>query len=568
MIPEQDTNQPKTLNKEPSVDLRRYRALFNQWWWLAALITAASFAVVLIISALLPATYQSSTTLLVNQSAGTRAASNETLQTSELLARTYAEMIVKRPVLERTIQRVGVDMTAAELAENLTVTTMKGTQLVVVNAKAPDASLAADLANSLVLMFSEELREKQTARFAESIASYERQITDVERQIQETTQILKSSTDTAEIERMEARLAQHEEKRKNLVLRLQEERAAEQQSAPEVVQVEYALISTEPTSPKPLRNAAVGAVVGLMLSVAGIYIYDTLDDAINDPEEITRQLHLPVMGTIGRYQDPEDGQLITQAMPRSPIAEAFRSLRTNVQYASVDAPLKKLLITSPTPGDGKTTVAANLAMVMAQSGRSVTLVDSDMHRPRVHRVFHVNRCPGLSSLFIKPTIRLNGSFQATSQERLHVIGAGDMPLKPAEWLASKKMSEILDVVLEQSDLVILDTPPVLSLTDAVALAPTVDRVLIVVRPGVTKMSDLRAAAEQLRFVGAKIGGVVINGVDHRKSSYGDYYDQYKYYRTNGKPVQSKGSSRSSADDRNQPGHKLWMDVVADRRVSR
>ena len=568
MIPEQVSNQPNNLQKEPTVDLRRYRALFIQWWWLAALITAASFVVVLIVSALMPATYHSSTTLLVNQSAGTRIASEETLRTSELLARTYAEMIVKRPVLEKTIQRVGVDLTPAELGEMLTVTTVKGTQLVLVDVQAPDASLAADLANSLVLMFSEELLEKQTARFAEAITSLETQISDVEKQIQETTQFLQTSTDPAEIERMETRLAQYEEKRKNLVLRLQEERVVEEQSSPEVVQVEFALISTEPTSPKPLRNATVAAVVGLMLSAAGIYIYDTLDDSIKDPDEINRQVHLPVMGSIGQYKDPEDGQLITQSMPRSPVAESFRALRTNVQYVSVDAPLKKLLITSPTPGDGKTTVAANLAMVMAQGGRSVTVVDSDMHRPRVHRVFHVNRRPGLSSLFIKPTIRLNGSFQATAQEGLHVIGAGDMPLKPAEWLGSKKMREIIDVVLEQSDLVILDTPPVLSVTDAVALAPIVDCVLIVVRPGVTKMSDLRAAVEQLRHVGAKIGGVVINGVDNRKSRYDDYYNQYKYYRTNGKPAQSKGHNRSPADQRDRAGQDLWLEVVAERRVSR
>lgn len=567
MIPEQVSNQPN-VNREPNVDLRRYRALFNQWWWLAALITMAAFLLVLIISALMPATYRSSTTLLVNQSAGTRIASEESVKTSELLARTYAEMIVKRPVLEKTIQRVGIAMSPAELSEMLTVTTVKGTQLVVVSVQGPDASLVADLANSLVLMFAEELQEKQTARFAGAIASYETQIAEVESQIQETTRVLEASTDSAEIERMEARLDQYEVKRKNLVLRLQEERVSEEQSSPEVVQVEYALISTEPISPRPLRNAAVAAVVGLMLSVAGVYIYDTLDDSIKDPEELTRELQLPVMGLISRYKDPGDGRLITQAMPRSPVAESFRALRTNVQYTSVDAPLKKLLITSPAPGDGKSTVAANLAMVIAQSGRRVTLVDSDMHRPRIHRIFHVQRRPGLSSLFIKPTIRLNGSFQPTFQDGLHVIGAGDMPLKPAEWLGSKKMREIIDVVLEQSDLVILDTPPVLSVTDAVVMAPMVDSVLIVVRPGVTKMSALRAAVEQLRHVGARIGGVVINGADNRKSRYDDYYNHYKYYQTNGKPAQSKSHNRVSPAHRDHPGHDdRWLEVVAEQHSS-
>jgi len=558
MIPELVSNQPKSQKQEPGLDLRRYQALFNQWWWLVALVTASLFTVTLIVSVLMPATYQSSTTLLVNQSSGSARTSVEMLQTSEILARTYAQMIVKRPVLEKTIQRVGVNMTAAELGEMLTVTTVRNTQLIVVQVTGPNAPLNADLANSLVLTFAEDLRAQQTARFAESIASYQAQISDVENQIAQTTQTIEAATDPAEIERLETRLEQYEGKRKDLVLRYQEEKLAEEQSTPEVVQVEYALISTEPVSPVPFRNAAVAAVVGLMLSAAGIYIYDTLDDSIKDLEDIQRQLNLPVMASIGRYKDSADGQLITQSMPRSPVAESFRALRTNIQYSSVDAPLRKILVTSPEPSDGKTTVAANLAMVLAQSGRLVTLIDCDMHRPRVHRVFHVKRRPGLSTLFIKPTIRLNGSLQATASDRLRVIGAGDMPLKPAEWLGSKKMREIMDAVLEQSDILILDTPPVLSVTDAVVLAPMVDSVLIVVRPGLTKMSALKEAVDQLRYVGARIAGIVINGVDNRKTRYDDYYQQYKYYRTNGKPAQPKSSDH--------PSEHHWMPPKYERRM--
>lgn len=199
MIPEQVSNQPKSQKQEPGLDLRRYQALFNQWWWLVALVTASLFIVALIVSVLMPATYQSSTTLLVNQSSGSARTSVEMLQTSEILARTYAQMIVKRPVLEKTIQRVGVNMTAAELGEMLTVTTVRNTQLIVVQVTGPNAPLNADLANSLVLTFAEDLRAQQTARFAESIASYQAQISDVENQIAQTTQTIEAATDPAEI---------------------------------------------------------------------------------------------------------------------------------------------------------------------------------------------------------------------------------------------------------------------------------------------------------------------------------------------------------------------------------
>jgi len=334
------------------------------------------------------------------------------------------------------------------------------------------------------------------------------------------------------------------------VLSYENARLAEAQNTSDVVQIEYALISTEPIKPQPLRNAVLAAVVGLMLSVGGIFAYDALDDTVKTPDEINRQLGLPVMGTIGRFEEPEDGQLITRAQPRSPVAESFRALRTNVQYASVSTSLQKILITSPAPGDGKTTVTSNLAMVIAQGGRRVTVIDGDLHRPRMHRAFNVEQRPGLSALFIKPTVRLNGSLQSTALDRLKVIGAGDLPPNPSELLGSKKMREIMDVVLEQSDLLILDTPPVLSVTDAVVLAPMMDGVLIVVRPGVTKMSALRVAVEQLRYVGANVAGIVLNGIDNRKSRYGYYsysYKQYKYYRTNGRAPQpervSPGPSR-------------------------
>ncbi|RPJ36997.1 MAG: polysaccharide biosynthesis tyrosine autokinase, partial [Chloroflexi bacterium] len=255
-------------------------------------------------------------------------------------------------------------------------------------------------------------------------------------------------------------------------------------------------------------------------------------------------LKLPVMGMIANYEEPEDGRLITQAQPRSPVAEAYRGLRTNVQYASVDNPLRTLLVTSPAPGDGKTSVVANLATVMSQAGKQVTVVDADLHRPRVHSAFKLDSRPGLSSLFIKPEIYLNGSLQATASEKLRVVAAGELPPNPSELLGSNKMREILSTVLERSEMVLVDTPPVLSVTDAVVLAPMVDGVLIVVKPGITHMSALKVAVEQLRYVGANIIGVVINGIESSGGRYGYYYKsyyykQYKYYGTGGQAARGK-----------------------------
>jgi len=234
------------------------------------------------------------------------------------------------------------------------------------------------------------------------------------------------------------------------------------------------------------------------------------------------------MGVIPRFEEPEDERLITQARPRSPVAESFRALRTNIQYAAVDTPLRTLMVTSPTPTDGKTTVVSNLAVVLSKAGRRVTVLDADMHRPRVHAMFNAKFHPGLSDMFVSPPAHLNGTFQATSFDGLHVVSAGKQPPNPSELLGSKTMQEILSLVLADSELVLLDTPPILSVTDAVVLAPLVDGVLIVAKPGATKYSMLQSAVEQLRRVGARVIGVVINGIDQRNVRYGYYYKSYQY----------------------------------------
>ena len=277
-----------------------------------------------------------------------------------------------------------------------------------------------------------------------------------------------------------------------------------------------------------MRNTLLAIIIGLILAVGGIFGYDALDDTIKSPDDIIRKLNLPVMGTIPRFEEPEDGRLISQAQPRSPITESFRALRTNVQYASVDAPLRTLMVTSPTPSDGKTTIVSNLAVVISKTGKRVTVLDADMHRPRIHSMFKTNFKPGLSGMFLSPLLHLNGTFQDTDFDMLHVVCAGELPPNPSELLGSKTMLEIMNLVLDKSDLVLIDTPPILSVTDAMVLAPLVDGVLLVIKPGVTKFSMLQSTLEQLRYVGAKVIGVVINGIDEKNPRYGYYYKSYHY----------------------------------------
>jgi succinoglycan biosynthesis transport protein ExoP len=227
---------------------------------------------------------------------------------------------------------------------------------------------------------------------------------------------------------------------------------------------------------------------------------------------------------IARYHSDDD-KLIVQSEPRSPISEAFRSLRTNIQFASVDQPVRSLLVTSPSPKDGKSTIAVNLGASLAQSGFRVAIIDADLRRPQIHQRLSLGNRQGISGVFVQPQVVLNGALQKTTVENLYALTSGTIPPNPSELLGSEKMQEIIRRVSEQADFLVLDTPPVTAVTDAAVLAPRVDGVLLVVKPGATKLAACKQTVEQLQRVGANILGVVLNDVEWKRSRY-----RYSYYR--------------------------------------
>jgi non-specific protein-tyrosine kinase len=271
----------------------------------------------------------------------------------------------------------------------------------------------------------------------------------------------------------------------------------------------------------------LAALVGLMVAAGIIFLVEFLDDTIRDPQEITRRWGIPVLGMIVSYKSSAGEELITVRHPRSPISEAFRSLRTNLQFAGNETPLRTLLVTSPSPSDGKTTIVANLASVIAQSGRNVVILDADLRRPRIHKMFQLSNRVGLTDQFIRTQDRFDGSLKSTEVANLHAITSGNLPPNPSELLSSARMSEIFKLLSDQFNTVIVDSPPTLLVTDAMVLAQHVDGVLLVVKPSVTKWAALRQAIEQLQHVKAKLLGIVVNDVNIGRSRYYYYRGYYK-----------------------------------------
>ena len=225
--------------------------------------------------------------------------------------------------------------------------------------------------------------------------------------------------------------------------------------------------------------------------------------------------------------------LMTLELTKSPISEAYRTLRTNIQFVSVESGIKKIMITSACPKEGKSFTVANLAVCMAQSGKSVLVVDADLRKPTQHKFFGVENGEGLS-VALTEIQGLNPDFKSYIRETdvpgVRVITAGPIPPNPAELLGSKLMKHIVEVLSEQVDVLIFDTPPILSVTDAAILAQEVDGVILVLASGKVKKDYAKRAKELLDQVGAKILGAVLNKVKVETS---EYY--YNYYEGSDKP---------------------------------
>ncbi len=219
--------------------------------------------------------------------------------------------------------------------------------------------------------------------------------------------------------------------------------------------------------------------------------------------------------------------LITQTDPKSAAAEAFRTLRTNIQFAGLDQPCRNIVITSAGMGEGKTTAVANFGVVTAQGGLRVCLVDSDLRRPALHRLFGLENTQGLTSALVKG-LPFAEVAQPTHIPNLSILTSGPLPPNPAELVGSKRMREFLEGASSAFDLVLCDSPPVISVSDGIALAAQCDGVILVVRAGTVSHEVIRRAADQIEAVKGRILGVLLNRVDLRRDGY--YYNYYRYYR--------------------------------------
>ena len=282
------------------------------------------------------------------------------------------------------------------------------------------------------------------------------------------------------------------------------------------------------TAPLTLYYTLLAAIAGFLIAAAIAAVVEYLDDRIRDPEAVQEVAGSPPLGTVPRMRGPRDPsdvrRLITLHSPRSAAAEAYRTLRTNIEFASIDGSLKTLLVTSSVPGEGKTVTAANLAVVFAQAGRRVLLVDADLRKPGAHRMFDLPNSEGLTTLVGGNKATLDGVARPTEEPNLRVVTSGPLPPKPAELMGSQRMLAVLEQLKSGADLLIFDSSPLLVVSDSVILSSFLDGTVLVIDAGRSRERAVRQARDALKNAGANVLGIVLNRVPGGiHASYHQYY---------------------------------------------
>ena len=287
--------------------------------------------------------------------------------------------------------------------------------------------------------------------------------------------------------------------------------------------VEPAVVPTSPVKPQVVFNVVLGLIAGLVVAAGLVLLMEYLDDTVKSEQDVERVEGLTTLGMVAHFGRRRSRQPVSGYGSRSPAAEAYRAIRASVQFVTMDRPGQVLLVTSPNAGDGKSTTAANLAVTMASAGKRVVLVDGDLRKPSLHQIFNLENRVGLTSALLSG----NGArsyIQPSGFDSLSVLASGPLPPNPSELLSSPRMRDLVEVLRQEADAVVMDSPPALVVTDATLLAALADGTILVVEAGRTRSAALHQAVDGLSRATDRVLGVVLNKMGRRGApAYHHYY---------------------------------------------
>ena len=378
----------------------------------------------------------------------------------------YAHLATSRELMQRVISQLDLDLTPAQLAAKISTTVVTDTVIIEVTVTDPDAAVAQRIAKAE----------------SEGLTSY---LAELE------TPLSKSDSPT------------------------------------KATVVDPASYNADQVSPRPMLNLLLAAVIGLMVGFGVAVVRELLDNTVSSIADVEDTIDASVLASIGYDGDVPKHPLLIESSSRAPRVEAFRLLRTNLQFLDLDTRPRSLVITSAVPGEGKTSTATNLAIALAQTGQRVLLVDGDLRRPRAASLLGLERSVGLTTVLVGRS-ELQESIQKHAGSGIYLLASGPIPPNPTEVLQSHAAQSLFDRLKEMFDMVIIDAPPLLPVSDAAIIARDVDGAILVVRHGKTTKEQLRQAGQRLAQVDANLFGVTVNMTPRRGKGAYDYGYGYDY----------------------------------------
>lgn len=521
-----------------TIDLRVLLAVLRRRKWSVLVITAAVLGLVLAYTFSQTPIYSSTAVVEVSQinsqqiSGGIPLANVISMDTEKAKVKSQA-------VASAAAKQLGISVSQTDdlnnLLDHVSVTTDTGTTFLKITYSDPDPAVA----------------QKRAAAFADAYiaarASYAQSVYDTARQGPE--QQLKDAN--KQISNLEAQLAKAPPNPTGVVNpktaaingSLTDARSTAQAAqlallaipTPNTEPASLALpanLPTSPSSPNVELNAALGLMLGLGLGIGFAFLRERMDDRLSGREEFEEAAGVPVLAVVPKVQDwkkRDKTELITLHKPKSQSAEAYRTIRTNLQYIARRDDIKVIELTSSTLGEGKTTSTANLGVTLAQTGKRVIIISADLRKPRLHRFFGLENEVGVSSLVAGTATLAEASQRVPGLETLRLIASGPVPPNPGEMLGSPQMQQLLKGLRRTADYVLLDTPPVSAVSDALVLAPESDAVILVADANKATRGQIEHVRDQLEQVGGNIIGGIYNNFDPATAKYGYYYRGYYRY---------------------------------------
>jgi polysaccharide biosynthesis transport protein len=456
---------------------------------------------------------------------------------------TEAELIASDSISEAVVADLKLDSSPSQLVNNLEVgglpetQAVPGAQVLEVTYESADAELVHRVANAFATEYIEYRAEQALEMIESARSSLTRRLQRASREVSE----LSAQIDEARGAGDEALATTLESQRDASLTRVGtlQQRLDEVQPSGAVRSggaqiIESATMPKSPTSPNPIRNGALGLLMGLALGCGLAFLRERLDDRFRGRADLERVTEAPVLGALPRFTTKGRGpDLVTLTDSSGASAESYRSLRTNLQFLASTRGIRSVLITSPSSGEGKTTVTANLGVALAQAGRRVILVSSDLRRPKLEEFFNLKnaRDEGLSSWLSSDDLQLPEIVKDPGIPNLRVVPSGSPPPNPAELLSSPRLAPLISQLMENADLVLFDSPPVLAVADTAILASNVDATILVIDSEATGKSATLHAKAQLERVAGRLVGSALNNFDPSSSGY--YYGAYAYYGARG-----------------------------------